>query len=153
MKVWEFLLWFQFALVLFWFSFVFVTHLVSGAGLEPTTPRRKTATAPSGPSSALRRAEIQSEEEEEAVEEGQPSWSSGRSWVLVRRLGSALAASESSSLRWSLMQRLLVQIHLRIYHQFTIRAGFELKFCAFKSIQKLLFCVKSVIVSIWIRTF
>lgn len=42
-------------------------------GLDPTSPRTKAATVPSGPSSALRRPEIQSEEEEEAVEEGQPS--------------------------------------------------------------------------------
>lgn len=57
----------------FWFHFVFMTHLVSGVGLDPTSHRKKAAMVPSGASSALRRAEIQSEEEEEAVEEGQPS--------------------------------------------------------------------------------
>lgn len=71
-------MWFQFALDLlvlrpFWFVIVFMTHLVSGVGLEPTSPRTKAATVLSGISSALRMAEIQSEEEEDAVEEGQPS--------------------------------------------------------------------------------
>lgn len=43
-----------------------MSSLVHGIGPHITT-------VPSGPSSALRRPEIQSEEEEEAVEEGQPS--------------------------------------------------------------------------------
>lgn len=130
LKVWEFLLWFQISLDLlvlcpFWFSFVFVTHLESGVGLEPTSPRTRAATVPSGPSSALRRLRYR-------VKKRRKLWRKGSHHEAEAE---AESLSEALDQHWWLQEvalsgglwcrRCWCKSTLRIYHHFTVRTSFE----------------------------